>query len=250
MAGRGSGSREKRRLWAGVAGLVRRRPRAIVAGVFAVLAVLALGNLIHHGTIGFGEGETRSTESSRGNEVLDEHFPPGIGSPLTAVMGIDEVDAALNGLERLTRSSSPCRCRPPRSPTWRRWRSCCAATPTRARQPTLVKGVRERLAEVAPGALVGGIPAENYDVEQTNARDTKLIVPVVLVVVGLILIMVLRALAAPGYLIVTVVASFAATLGLVTFAFTSSSARAGSASTWCCWRSSSWSRWGSTTTSS
>jgi RND superfamily putative drug exporter len=84
----------------------------------------------------------------------------------------------------------------------------------------LVKGVRERLAEVAPGALVGGIPAENYDVEQTNARDTKLIVPVVLAVVGLILIAVLRALAAPGYLIVTVVASFAATLGLLTFVFT------------------------------
>ena len=85
--GRGSEPGERSGRWARVAGLVRRRPRTIVAAVSAALLVLALGNLVHHGTIGFGEGETRSTESSRGNEVLDEHFPPGIGSPLTAVVG-------------------------------------------------------------------------------------------------------------------------------------------------------------------
>ncbi len=92
--------------------------------------------------------------------------------------------------------------------------------PYSAEAADLVEGIRERLQEVAPSALVGGIPAENYDVEQTNSRDTKTIVPAVLLVVGLILALVLRALAAPAYLIVTVVASFAATLGLVTFAFT------------------------------
>jgi RND superfamily putative drug exporter len=83
----------------------------------------------------------------------------------------------------------------------------------------LVKGIRDELQDVAPSALVGGIPAENYDVEQTNARDTRLIVPLVLLVVGLILALVLRALVAPAFLIVTVVASFAATLGLCTLAF-------------------------------
>jgi RND superfamily putative drug exporter len=218
--GRESGAEERRRLWARVADLVRRRPRAIIAGVFAVLIVLALGNLIHHGTIGFGEGETRSTESSRGNEVLDEHFPPGIGSPLTAVLKIDEVDAALHGLERLASVKLAVPVPPFSASDVAAMAIVLRGDPYSGEAADLVKGVRERLAEVAPGALVGGIPAENYDVEQTNARDTKLIVPVVLAVVGLILIAVLRALTAPGYLIVTVVASFAATLGLVTFAFT------------------------------
>jgi RND superfamily putative drug exporter len=83
-----------------------------------------------------------------------------------------------------------------------------------------VKEIRTRLHAIAPAGLLGGIPAENLDVEQTNARDTKLIVPLVLLVVGLILIAVLRALAAPAYLIATVVLSFGATLGLATFAFT------------------------------
>ena len=218
--GRESGAEGRRRLWARVAGLVRRRPRTIVAGVFAVLVVLALGNLIHHGTIGFGEGETRSTESSRGNEVLDEHFPPGIGSPLTAVLGIGEVEAALHGLERLASVKLAVPVPPSSISDEAALAIVLRGNPYSGEAADLVKGVRERLSEVAPGALVGGIPAENYDVEQTNARDTKLIVPVVLAVVGLILIAVLRALAAPGYLIVTVVASFAATLGLVTFAFT------------------------------
>jgi RND superfamily putative drug exporter len=217
--GRDPGSREGPRLWARVADLVRRRPRTIVACVFAVLVVLTLGNLIHHGTIGFGEGETRSSESSRGNEVLGEHFPPGIGSPLTAVLGIDEVGSALHGLERLdsVQLAVPV---PPSSVTdVAALAIVLRGNPYSGEAADLVKGVRERLAEVAPGALVGGIPAENYDVEQTNARDTKLIVPVVLAVVGLILIAVLRALTAPGYLILTVVASFAATLGLLTFVF-------------------------------
>jgi RND superfamily putative drug exporter len=218
--GRGAGSGEKRRVWAGVAGLVRRRPRAIVAGVFAVLVVLALGNLIQHGTIGFGEGETRSSESSRGNEVLDEHFPPGVGSPLTAVLRIGEVGPALRGLERLDSVQLAVPVPPSSVSDVAALAIVLRGNPYSGEAADLVKGVRERLAEVAPGALVGGIPAENYDVEQANARDTRLVLPVVLAVVGLILILVLRALAAPGYLIVTVVASFAATLGLVTFAFT------------------------------
>ena len=42
--------------------------------------------------------------------------------------------------------------------------------------------------------MVGGIPAENHDIEQTNARDTRLIVPLALLVVGAILALVLGAL--------------------------------------------------------
>jgi RND superfamily putative drug exporter len=217
---RGTAGQKPSRRWAQIAGLIRRRPRTIVASVFAVLALLALGNLVHHNTIGFGEGETRSTESGRGSEVLDEHFPPGLGSPLTAVLGIGEVEAALHGLEGLESVKLAVPVPPSSLSDKAALAIVLRGNPYSGEAADLVEGIRERLQEVAPGALVGGIPAENYDVEQTNERDTRLIVPVVLLVVGLILIAVLRALAAPGYLIFTVVASFAATLGLVTFAFT------------------------------
>jgi len=219
-AGEGARDDGGSRRWAAIGGLIRRRPRAIAAAVCALLAVLALGNLVHHGTIGFGEGETRSTESSRGNEVLEAHFPPGIGSPLTVVLGLGEVGAALRGLEGLSSVKLAVPVPPSTLSDTAALAIVLRGNPYSGEAADLVKGVRDRLARVAPGALVGGIPAENYDVEQANERDTRLIVPVVLAVIGLILALVLRALAAPGYLMLTVVASFAATLGLVTFAFT------------------------------
>jgi putative drug exporter of the RND superfamily len=217
---RGAEPGERRGRWARVAGFVRRRPRAIVVVVFAALAVLSLGNLVDHGTIGFGEGETHPTESSRGTEVLDEHFPPGLGSPLTAVVDLSEAEAAVKGLEGLPSVKLAVPIPPSSISTEAAVAIILRGNPYSAEAADLVKGIRDELQDVAPSALVGGIPAENYDVEQTNRRDTRLIVPLVLLVVGLILVAVLRALAAPGYLMLTVVASFAATLGLATFAFT------------------------------
>jgi len=218
--GRGPGAGQGRGRWRRIAGFVQRRPGSIVVVVFAALAVLSLGNLINHGTIGFGEGETHPTESSRGTRVLNEHFPPGLGSPLTAVVDISEAEAAVKGLEGLSSVKLAVPIPPSSASSEAAVAIILRGNPYSAEAADLVRGIRDRLQEVAPSALVGGIPAENYDVEQTNARDTKLIVPVVLLVVGLILALVLRALVAPGYLIFTVVASFAATLGLVTFAFT------------------------------
>ena len=216
-----SPARQAHDRWTRVAGLVRRRSGRIVVAVSAALLVLALGNLTHHGTIGFGQGDTRATNSSRGTEALD--------APLPARARL----AAERGRRGRTRRSG-------RRTGWKRLPTVQLALPAPApdelgrggrrprpaREPLLQRGRRRGrgdprpAARIDPGGLVGGIPAENYDIEQTNARDTKLIVPLVLLVVGLILAAVLRALVAPAYLILTVVASFAATLGLMTFAFT------------------------------
>jgi putative drug exporter of the RND superfamily len=214
---RGAGRPDGR--WRQVAGLVRRRPRSIVVTVLALLAVLALGNLSSHGTIGFGQGEIGPTESSRGNEVLGEHFPPGIGSPLTAVVQLEEVGPALKRLKRLDEVKLTVPVPPSPGSDEAVLTIVLSGDPYSGAAAAAVATIRDALDEVAPHALLGGIPAENLDVEQTNARDTRLIVPIVLLVVALILIAVLRALVAPAYLIATVIASFAATLGLVTFAF-------------------------------
>ena len=80
--------------------------------------------------------------------------------------------------------------------------------------------IEDAVRQIDPDALLGGVPAENVDIQQANAHDTKLIIPLVLAVVLVILCGLLVAIAAPLYLIVTVVASFAATLGLITLLFT------------------------------
>ena len=97
--------------------------------------------------------------------------------------------------------------------------SSSPATRTRAKRRRRSKRSANACTRSRRAALLGGLPAENWDVEQTNGRDTRLIVPLVLLVVGLILAAVLRAIAAPLYLIATVVLSFAGTLGLSTFLF-------------------------------
>jgi len=204
-------------LWNRVAALVRRRSRRIIVAVLAVLAVLALGNLTDHGTLGFGQGETRATNSSRGTEALEAHFPPGIGSPLTAVVEAEEVERVARGMTELAQVSQAL---PVPAAEQAVILLVLDGSPYSSEATEDVVDIRERLHELAPSALLGGIPAENYDIEQTNSRDTKLIVPLILLVVGLILAAVLRAVVAPVYLIATVVASFAATLGLATFAFT------------------------------
>jgi len=207
------------RRWQAVAGLVRRRSLAIVVLIPACLLVLALGNFVNHGTIGFGQGQTEETNSSRGTKVLNEHFPPGLGSPLTAVVPAADAARVVKGMENLdtVRLAIPV---PPRDGEENAVVAVIlAGNPYSGEAAGNVEEIRERLHELAPSGLLGGIPAENYEIEQTNARDTRLIVPLVLLVVGLILGAVLRALVAPLFLIATVVLSFAGTLGLCTFAF-------------------------------
>ncbi|HEX5591949.1 MAG TPA: MMPL family transporter [Solirubrobacterales bacterium] len=207
-------------IWERVAGLVRRRSLAIVVGVLALLGVLCLGNLTSHDTLGFGQGVTKPTNSSEGDEALERHFPPGLSSPLTAVVEAEALPAVVRGMQRLDSVQLALPAPIPGDASQALVALVLHGNPYGSDAAEDVEEIRSRLHALAPAALLGGIPAENLDVEQTNARDTKLIVPLVLLVVGLILIAVLRALVAPAYLIATVVLSFAATLGLATFAFT------------------------------
>jgi putative drug exporter of the RND superfamily len=207
-------------VWERVAGLVRRRSLVIIVAVLTLLAVLSLGNLTKHETLGFGQGVTKATDSSRGNEALERHFPAGLGSPLTAVVKTEAAPAVVRGMEQLASVQLVLPAPIPSDADKAVILLVLHGDPYDSEAEAAVEEIRERLHALSPGGLLGGIPAENLDVEQTNARDTKLLVPLVLLVIGLILIGVLRALAAPAYLILTVLASFAATLGLATFAFT------------------------------
>jgi RND superfamily putative drug exporter len=79
----------------------------------------------------------------------------------------------------------------------------------------VIRALRTKL-HALPGAdaKVGGYTAINLDVQTTAQRDRNLIIPLVLAVVFVVLIMLLRAVVAPLMLIVTVILSFFATLGV------------------------------------
>jgi RND superfamily putative drug exporter len=72
-----------------------------------------------------------------------------------------------------------------------------------------------------PGAdaRVGGASAATSDVQKASVHDRNLIIPIVLLVIFLVLAVLLRSIVAPVLLILTVVLSFGAALGISAFAF-------------------------------
>jgi RND superfamily putative drug exporter len=82
-----------------------------------------------------------------------------------------------------------------------------------------VQNLRSTLDAADPGAIVGGETASNLDARESGARDLRVIVPTVLVVITLVLALLLRSLVAPLLLIATVVLSVAATVGVAALLF-------------------------------
>ena len=77
-----------------------------------------------------------------------------------------------------------------------------------------VGDLRTGSAATRPGSLVGGDPAVQDDITQAANRDALLLIPLVLVVIGVIIALLLRAIVAPLVLIAATGLSFAAAFGL------------------------------------
>jgi RND superfamily putative drug exporter len=213
-------------VWARVAALVGRRPRAVWAATAIVLLGLAafLPQLKADG-VAQTDVFLNKVDSVTGQEVLGRHFPAGAGSPavIIAKSGAENaVAAAAEGVDGVD-----------------------SVTPTvrESGEPLVVNGLVQlnaTLADPADGeaaigtvqrlraavhavegadALVGGATAIQSDVQETSRRDQAVIIPIVLAVILVILILLLRSLVAPVLLVATVVLSFAATLGASALVF-------------------------------
>jgi RND superfamily putative drug exporter len=87
-----------------------------------------------------------------------------------------------------------------------------------------VPGLRNAVssAATAAGASQSGLLGLNefaYDVNQVSSNDLSRIIPIVAILIALLLAAVLRSLIAPLYLVVSVVLSYLAALGLVAIVF-------------------------------
>lgn len=207
-------------VWPRVAGLVRRRSGTLIVGIVAALAVASAGNLVSTGTIGFGQGVGGSMESARGTEILDAHFPPGLSAPLTVLLDADAAPRAVPLLNRLDEVATAVPAGLSPAQDLALLGVILDLDPFGEEAMEVVEDIRSVLAALAPDAAVGGITAENLDVERANARDTRVIVPLVLLVMLGLLALLLRALVAPLYLVASVVGTLAASLGVATVVFT------------------------------
>jgi RND superfamily putative drug exporter len=204
-------------IWRRVGDWVARAPRRIGIGFGLLLALCVLGVLDFNTGLTQSQGYRHKVESVEGQTLLAQSFPAGASAPVDVVVPdrskVPAVTAALQRLPQvaLVRPNPAVRPGAPQALLAAILRGDAYANASLDFVPEL-----RRVAKAAggPGVLVGGATAIQKDLNDAAAHDTKVIVPMVLLVVFVILAILLRALVAPLLLTLTVILSFLASLGV------------------------------------
>ena len=209
-------------VWAKVGQRIKRAPRAVWVVTTLVLVGLSFG-IVQLDANGLTNEQsfTKEQPSVAAEKKLAEHFPGGAGSPVAVIAKGDSAAAvaeALSGVKGIDPASVAVKS-PAGSPI-----AYVEGTLTSAPDSTeafdTIDRARDAVSSVdGADALVGGNTAVNKDVQEASGADNRLIIPVILVVVLLILGLLLRSIAAPLILLVTVVVSFAAAVGIRALVF-------------------------------
>jgi RND superfamily putative drug exporter len=206
-------------IWARVGGSIAKRPRRVWVVTTLVLASAALGILtLNTNGLSTEDSYTKEFQSVTGQKVLTAHGLADASVPVMVVADAaraGEVAAAMGGIANLDKPTPPL---VKNGVAFITANLTVDATTTKAFDT--VDAVRSRVHAVQGAhALVSGNSAILDDMLKANTRDSKVIIPVTLLVVLLILMLLLRALVAPVILIATVVLSFGTALGLGSLAF-------------------------------
>jgi RND superfamily putative drug exporter len=219
--------------WSKVGSLVDRKPKAIwISTATGLVIFAAFSSTLNTSGLSQTEAFTTRTDSVIGLEKLGEHFPSGEGTPVEIV--VDEADiqpvtaavAALPnvaGVQALT-VKDPVTMQPTSQIKIVDGKALLYATlnipADSSEAKELIPVIRETVKAINPDVLVGGQTAVGFDVDQSSRRDNRVIIPTVLLLIAIILGLLLRSILAAGLLLVTVVLSFFATLGVCAFVFT------------------------------
>ncbi len=220
-----------RGIWGRVARLVGRRARMVWVGTALALAVAALFTpQLDADGLTTEEQFTTDVDSVEGQAVLAEHFPAGTGVPVSVigpepeserlldiVRGVDGVAGA--DLVTDAPAGAPVGGEPKVLDGLVQVQAILAVASDSAEAEQTVLRLRGAVDEVGTDVLVGGGTAVVYDIKQESARDNRVIIPAILVVIFLVLAVLLRSVLAPLLLVATVVLSFFATLGVCALVF-------------------------------
>ncbi|MFE6283557.1 MMPL family transporter [Streptomyces sp. NPDC057877] len=206
----GSTPKARRSLFAAMGSSAGRRPLTVLAGGAVVLGALALGTLNLPGTLKQEDSFVDRPESVAAMETLVRAFPERSSQPITVLAPADRTGDALTAIRATPGVATTQEGRS--GDGWTEVSVTATAPPQSAAETRTIEELRDRLD--ASGSLVGGASAQQIDLKETNARDTAVVVPIVLVSVLLILIALLRSLVAPLILVTAVVAVWGAALGI------------------------------------
>ncbi len=222
-------------LWHATGRLVSKRPRVVWVASVLLLLVAATGVLqLKANGVPQTDVILAKSDAVDGQEALARHFDAGSGSPAVVVTSqgaaqqvLDKVKAA-NGVGDaylLADGNVPITGAPgtPSEPAVRDGRVLINATLDSAADSieaeNAVKELRSSVREVDSEALVGGVTATALDTNTTAQRDLVVIIPIVLVVILFILMLLLRSVVAPVLLVLSVVLSYGAAMGVSAWVF-------------------------------
>jgi RND superfamily putative drug exporter len=209
----GSGPAQRRSLFAAMGDSAGRRPLTVLATGAVLLGALALGTLNLPGPVKQEDSFVTEPEAVTAMEILARAYPERGTQPIDVITPADRVDRTLATIRDTRGVESAEKGRTGNG--WAEISVIAKDTPQSAGETATIKSLRSELK----GSYVGGDSAEQIDLEDTNSRDTKIVVPLVLVSVLLILFVLLRSLVAPLILVAAVVAVWGAALGIGGLAF-------------------------------
>ncbi|MDO8213227.1 MMPL family transporter [Conexibacter sp. CPCC 206217] len=224
----GSGTDETHGWWRRLGERIRVRPRRVWVATSVLLLVFCLGLTQMNSDLTSGNAFRDKVESVEGQELIAQSFPAGANAPTVVIVGTGgqangtdpaRVNAVMSALRAVPGVASV-------APVERDSRIGVRLAVTLAADPyseTAFDAIPPLRAAAktagGPDVLIGGPTAEERDLRVSTARDNRVIVPLVLVVVFLILVLVLRAVLLPLLLMGTVILSYAAALGIGAFFF-------------------------------
>lgn len=209
--------------WARVAALVQHRPRTVwMVSAIVLIGLAFAAPRLDAGGVEQSEILLGESEALIGQEVLEQYFPAGSGSPMIVIVPVeatDEVLAILTADEAVAEATVE---RPNFTYEGRDLALIEATLRYAADSEQALDSVeRLRIDTHALNAetLIGGTSASNLDTRDAASRDLWTITPIVLLVITLILILLLRSVLAPLLLIATTVVSYLAALGISALVF-------------------------------
>ncbi len=208
----GAAGTETSRVWAAAGASVARRAAAVTLGAVLLLGLACAGLA----SLRFSSNPLNDLKghpgSITGQQLLASHFPAGVIAPLILLAPQSEARTAAH----VARDASRVATVVPGPPAggYAADYVDLAVSPYSSEGFSAIAVLRQDLARAAPGSLVGGSPAAEYDIAQAAGRDTAVIIPLALVVILLVIAVMLQAIVASLVLVLTSALSFGASLGL------------------------------------
>ncbi|MFG2085632.1 MULTISPECIES: MMPL family transporter [unclassified Spirillospora] len=212
--------------------MVGARPALVALGAGALLVALASGAIGFKSDYDFQSSFPQDTESAQATEDMKKGFPAGQSTPVQVMVrstdGQPLTEAELNAFGQQAKSLPGVGGVAPAQlskadPKLGQVDLILNGNPANNESINLVKNdLAPAVHDIAPQGsevFVGGETAIYSDINKVVNRDLSVILPVAGVLIALILLMLLRSVVAPLYLVPAVLLGFAATMGSAVYVF-------------------------------